>query len=182
MKGKKFISKRFKVLFVIILTIVAVIISSKVLFNSMQSEQKMLNNYETKKQKCELLKDIANTSIQEGIGIDTRKISNDEIQYHIYNNNESIIFYYYLQDDSSKEHEYNAEITLSNEYKILKEEYSIEIESFDEYVSSCTFVNKLLSVLYTLMAVLIFYLLICILIIIIFFLLKILKRYSRMQK
>ena len=96
--------------------------------------------------------------------------------------NESIIFYYYLQDDSSKEHEYNAEITLSNEYKILKEEYSIEIESFDEYVSSCTFVNKLLSVLYTLMAVFSFYLLIYILMIIISFLLKILKRYSRMQK
>ena len=63
------------------------VVSSKVLFNTMQSEQKMLNSYEMKKQKCELLKDIAHKSIQEGISIDTRKISNDEIQYSIYNNN-----------------------------------------------------------------------------------------------
>lgn len=173
MKGKKFISKRFKVLFVIILTIVAVIISSKVLFNTMQSEQKMLNSYEMKKQKCELLKEIAHKSIQEGISIDTRKISNDEIQYSIYNNNERIIFYYYLQDDSTTERRYNATITLSNEYKILKEEYSIEIESFDEYVKSHNSANRILSVLYALLFIFSSYLLIYIFVIIISFLLKI---------
>ena len=37
------------------------------------------------KAKCELLKDIAKESIQEGVGIEiTRKISNDEVQYRIY--------------------------------------------------------------------------------------------------
>lgn len=169
MKGKK----RFITLFVIILTIVAVIISSNVIFNRMQNEQEMISSYEEKKQKCELLKDIVNQSIQEGIGIDTRKISNDEIQYHIYNDNESIIFYYYLQDDLTTEHRYNATITLSNEYKILKEEYSIEIESFDEYVESYNRVYRFLSVLDAFLFVNCFYLLIGIFVIIISFLLKI---------
>lgn len=174
MKGKKwFVSERFIILFVIILTIVAIIISSNVIFNHMQNEQEMISSYEDKKQKCELLKDIANESIQEKIGIDTRKISNDEIQYRIYNDNESIIFYYYLKDDSTSEPRYNATITLSNEYRILQEEYSIEIESFDEYIKSYNRVNRLLSVMYATMYVIGFYMFIVILVIIISFLLKI---------
>lgn len=157
MKGKK----RFIILFVIILTIVAVIISSNVIFNHMQNDQEMISSYEEKKQKCELLKDIVNESIQEGVGIDTRKISNDEIQYRIYNDNESIIFYYYLPDDSrTGQHRYNATITLSNEYKILKEDYSIEIESFDEYVKTYNFGYRVISVVYALLFIICLYLLI----------------------
>lgn len=174
MKGKKrFISKLFIILFVIILTVVAVVISSKIIFNNSQNEQEMISSYETKKEKCELLKDIASESIQEEIGIDTRKISNEEIQYRIYNDNESIIFYYYLQDDSTTEHRYNATITLSNEYRILREEYSIEIESFDEYAKSYTRENRVLSIIYGILLVLCLYLLILLLVMVISSLLKI---------
>lgn len=139
----------------------------------MPNEQEMINSYETKKEKCELLKDIAKESIQEGIGIDTRNISSDEVQYRIYNDNESIIFYYYLQDASTTEHRYNATITLSNEYRILKEEYSIEIESLDEYIKSYNSENRFLSVMCGILFVLVFYYLLYILVLIISFLLKI---------
>ena len=111
MRKKRFISKLFIILLAISLSVVTVIISSKIIFEKMQNEQEMMSNYENKKEKCELLKDIAKESIQEGVGIDTRKISNDEVQYRIYNDNESIIFYYYLQEDSTTEHRYNATIT-----------------------------------------------------------------------
>ena len=96
MKGKKrFISKQLIRIFAIIFSVVTVIFSSKIIFNYLQNEQEMISSYETKKQKCDLLKEIRNECIKEGIGVDTIRISNDEIQYCIYNNNESIIFCYY---------------------------------------------------------------------------------------
>lgn len=175
---KRFVLKLFIILLAISFSVVAVIVLSKIIFGELQNEQEMMSNYETKKEKCELLKDIAKESIQEGVGIDTRKIPNDEVQYgvqyRIYNDNENIIFYYSLQDDSTNEHDlYNARITLSNEYKILEEEYSIEIESLDEYIESYNLESRYISVTLSIILVLCFYLLIVILIIIIIFLLEI---------
>lgn len=94
--------KRFTKIGSIILSIVVGIILFNVIFNYMQNEQRMKSSYEYKKQKCELLKNIANESIQKGIGIDTSKISNAEIRYHIYENNGNIIFYYYLKENVKK--------------------------------------------------------------------------------
>ena len=71
--------KRFTKMGPIILSIVVGIILGNVIFNYMQNEQRMKSSYEYEKQKYELLKDIANESIQEGIGIDTSKISNNKI-------------------------------------------------------------------------------------------------------
>lgn len=137
MVKKRFALKLFILLLFLSLSVITVIVSSKIIFKRMQNGQKMITNYETKKEKCELLKDIAKETIQEGVCIDTRKISNNEVRYRIYNDNERILFYYYLQDGSTTDNSYNAVITLSNEYKILDEKYSVEIESFEEYVKSC---------------------------------------------
>lgn len=78
---KQFILKWLIILFVILLTIIAVAISSKLIFNHLQTEPKLMHDYENKKQKCELLKNIANSSVHEGVGIDTQKIPNDKIQF-----------------------------------------------------------------------------------------------------
>ena len=165
MRGKKrFISKSLIILLAIFLSVVTVIGLSKIIFKEMQNEQEMMKNYESKKEKCQLLKDIGKESIQEGVGIDTRMIVNDEVQYQIYNDNNNIIFYYYLQDDSET---YNATITLSNEYRIIKEEYSVEIESLDEYIKSYNSGNRFLSVMYGIIVVLLIYIVICVLILII---------------
>ena len=94
MKGKKrFIKKFFKILLFIIY-IVAVITFSNVIFNvifdDMQNEQKIKSDYEEKKQKCEMLHEVADSTIQEGICIDIGKIPND-VDYQIKNDNEIIL-------------------------------------------------------------------------------------------
>lgn len=170
MKGKK----RFVVLLTAILTIVAVTILSVVISNHMLNDQTIIISYEAKKQKCELLRDIAEESVQEGIGIDTKKITNEKIKYHIYNDNENIIFYYYLQDNSTSEPTYNATITLSNDYRILREDYSIELESFDEFSKNYNFIIKFTSLLLSLIFVALFY---CLAIV-----LKIVVRYKDQKK
>lgn len=157
---KRIISKLFKVLLLIFVSVLTVIIASKIMFTKMQNEQKMISSYEIKKEKCELLKDIAKESIQEGVGINTKKIPSDKIQYRIYNDNENIIFYYYLRDDSTAKHKYEATITMSNEYKILNEEYSIEMETLDEYIKAYNVVNRFLSVMLSIMLVYCIYILI----------------------
>ncbi len=148
MKGKKrFISKKFIIFFSVIVAVIGVIVSSKIAYSYMQNEEKMRSSYEDKKQKCELLKIIASESIAEGVGIDTKVIPSDEIQFCISNKDGNIIFYYCILDDST-EPKYYATITLTSNYKILKEDYSIEIESFDEYVKSYNDGNRVLSILY----------------------------------
>ncbi len=171
-RKKRFISTLAIILVAILLSIVTVIISSRIIFEKLQNEQKIMNSYENKKEKCKLLKDIARESIQEGVSIDTRKIFNDKVRYNIYNDNESIYFYYYLQDDSTDQNTYNATITLSNDYKILEEKYSIEIESLDEYIKSYSLGNKVFSILCGILILLACYFFICILVFIATLLLK----------
>lgn len=153
MKGKK----RFIVLLIAILTIVAIIISSMFISNYMSNNQTIIMSYEAKKEKCELLRKVVDESVQEGIGIDTKKIPNEKIKYQIYNDNENIIFHYHLQDNSNSESTYNATITLSNDYRILREDYSIELESFDEFSKKCNFIIKFTSLLLSLVFVALFY-------------------------
>lgn len=159
---KRVISKLLKVILLIFVSVLTVVIASNIMFTKIQNEQKMISSYAIKKEKCELLKDIAKESIQEGVGINTKKIPSDKIQYRIYNDNENIVFYYYLRDDSTAKHKYEATITLSNEYKILDEEYSIEIETIDEYIKSYNVVNRFLSVMLSIILVCCIYFLIII--------------------
>ena len=165
MKGKKrFIVKFFKILLFIIFIVAVSILNNaivNVIFGDMQNEQKIKRDYEEKKQKCEMLQEIANSTIQEGICIDIGKIPND-VEYRIENDddNKKIIFYYYFPEDSRSSPKYNATITLSKDYKILKEEYSIEIESFDEFLKNCNFNNKYLETLFFIFCFVEFYLLI----------------------
>lgn len=175
MKGKKrFIAKFFEIFLVIIsiALLTSGIAIANVIFDVMQNEQEIKSNYEERKQKCEMLQEIASSTIQEGICINTGKISDDEIKYQIYNDNENIIFYYYFPDDLRSSPKYNATITLSKDYKILKEEYSIEIESFDEYVKMSTRSYKFLLVVFIISCAAIFCLFIFIFKMIISILLK----------
>lgn len=141
-RKKRFIPK----LFVIILSIVLVIISSKVIFNKLQNDEEMMNYYQIKKERCEFLRHVAEETVENGKGINTKKIPNDEIQYRIYNDEENVIFYYYLKDVEASDNKYDAKITLSNEYSIIKEEYGIEIESLNEYIRLYKYGNKVISV------------------------------------
>lgn len=163
MKGKKrFISKQVIIFFVVIVTVIYVMVSSKIANTNMQNEEKIRHSYEDKRQKCELLKSIASESITEGVGIDTKVIPSDEIQFHISNKDGSVIFYYCIFDASTSEPKYYATITLTSDYRILKEDYSIEIESFDKYAKSYNNENKVLSVIYGIISISCIYFLICV--------------------
>ncbi len=118
MKGKK----RFEFLCIVLTTVFAIISSN---FMLPYLQQEMIKQYETKKQKCKELKDIAKV-VQEGKGIDIKKIP-EGIQYRIYGSNENIIFYYCLDNN------YTATITLSKDCEILKTEYSTVVENYDDY-------------------------------------------------
>lgn len=139
-------------------------------------------SYESKKVKCEMLKIIAQESIQEGVGINLNKISKDailriveqkleisidyskfsnyDIQYNISNDGENIIFYYYLKNENTSGAKYDAKITLSKDYRILKEEYGIELESFDEYNEYNKHIDRDLSIIYSIIFLVFFYCLI----------------------
>ncbi|MCI8412064.1 MAG: hypothetical protein HFJ40_06530 [Clostridia bacterium] len=154
MKGKKrFKSKLVLILLWILLSILVGIISSKVIFNEIAKEEKIMDNYYSEKEKCELIQSLAGEVIEEGIGIDTKKIPSDKIRYRIENDDENIIFYYYLKDESTNEYKHDATITLSNEYSILKNEYGIEMKSLDEHIKFYNIVYKGQSVLYSMMIV-----------------------------
>ena len=129
---KRFTSKTLKILLFIVLNIIAIIIVHNVFFDKVYNEKKLQSGYEAKKVNCELLQ-TTKEAIEEGVGINTKKIPAN-INYRIYTNNkENIIFYYYIKGFETIDG-YSATITLSNHYDILKESYSNKTESFNEYV------------------------------------------------
>lgn len=103
------------------------------------------SSYDTKKQKIELLKEISKDCINEGVGINIPKelspileeekgyIDQESMSYEIYSKDENIIIYYRIKEPSERESRYNATITLSKDFKVLKEDYSIELEDLEDF-------------------------------------------------
>ncbi|MCI8548196.1 MAG: hypothetical protein HFJ38_04840 [Bacilli bacterium] len=158
MKGKKrFKSKLVLILLGVLLSIVVAIILSKVIFNEISNEEEMMNEYYSKKEKYELIQSLPGKVIEEGKGIDIKKIPSDKIYYRIENDDENIIFYYYLKDESTNKYKHDATITLSNEYIIKKKEYGIEMKSLDEHIESYNNGYKLEAVLLSIFIVVAIY-------------------------
>lgn len=162
MKAKK----RFFIVFLIFLTVLMVVILNNTIFWTKTNQQELISKYQIKKEKCEMLKEVARETIQEGVGINLKKIPENGVQYDIHNSddNKQIIFYYYLEDDPNRE--YNATITLSNEYKIINEEYSVELESFDEYVKTYKKLDKILSNIYSILLICTIYMVVLVIVVI----------------
>lgn len=113
------------------------------------------SNYQIKKQKCNLLKEISANCIIEGEGIELKKISNiilteddgyvneESISYRIYNKGENIILYYVINEPLRRDNNYYATITLSKDLKILEEDYSIQFEEdFETYKQQIKNIDK----------------------------------------
>lgn len=145
--------KRFFLVFIIFGTVLAVVILNNTIFRSKTNQKQLMSKYQIEKEKCEMLKEVARETIQEGEGINLNKISENGVQYNIHNSNDNkqIFFYYYLKDDTNRK--YNATITLSSEYKIINEEYSVELESIDEYVKRYKKMDKVLSTIYSILSI-----------------------------
>lgn len=110
------------------------------------------SDYESKKQNVELLKEICKECIG---GENTFKISSpileedegyinqESISYKIYSEGENILLYYEIKEPLRSDNKYYATITLSKDFKILKEEYSTELENFETYKQQCKDADKI---------------------------------------
>lgn len=141
MKAKRFLLRTLVVLF----SFLAIGVGTKIIYDNIASDEiSFQEGYEIKKEKCELLRTIANDLIEEGKGINIQKITNKDVRYRIYNNDDNIIIYYYI-GPYTRENRYNAQITLNKDYKIIDEEYSIEIEDYETYKHTMQFIETVLS-------------------------------------
>ena len=123
----KLLKKILKIVIMIFLTIIV----TEIVYNiTLPDDTEIEKSYNEKKEKFQLLEDVANCTIEEGIGICTQNIPSDKIKYNIYTKKDNFVYYYYISDEETK---YNAKITLSSDYEILDEEYSVTIQSFEEF-------------------------------------------------
>ncbi len=139
-----------KLLVKALLTVIAICIIyaivTPICFNKYERDESSIqSSYETEKQKIELLKEISENCIDEGIGISIQKdsspileedkgyINQESISYKIYSKDENIIIYYEIKEPSKTESKYNATITLSKEFEIINEDYSIKLEDLEDF-------------------------------------------------
>lgn len=137
MKNERFWKKILAVLLAITVLGVAIICVADVIYDCWikKDEVTLLENYESKKEKCDLIKSISNDFIEEGKGINLQEIP-DNVRYEIKNNNDgNIELYYYIKPESSSaSNPYKACITLSKDYKVIEEKYGdIELDAFETF-------------------------------------------------
>lgn len=139
--------------FIIVIDIYVFGFSKEITYNTFYNENRISEAYEIREQNCKILKDVRNQAIQNNsINLNTIDIS--QITYSIYSKDKNIIFYYYIIDDTSDKKTYNATITLSKNFKVLEENYSLEEEPFDTYKSDCIKFIKSTSLYYSTLIIL----------------------------
>jgi len=150
MKVKRFLLNALIMIFPFLLIFIAVGVVAHIIYvNIVPKELKFQEGYEYKKQICDELRTVARNCIEEGKGINIQVLNEKEIKYNISNVDNNIRLYCY------EEHAfdiYNATITLSSEFEILKEEYSLE-EDYEIYKKSIKYRKKLESILYAIVSV-----------------------------
>ena len=137
MKTKRFLKKAIIILVAIMVIIPSVIGVSDLIYSYYleKDDASLLQIYEARKEKCELLKSVPIDFIEVGKGINLNDIP-DNIKYEIKNQNDgNIEFYYYIEQESNSDaNPYKAWITLSQEYEVLEESYGdIELDDFESY-------------------------------------------------
>lgn len=134
MKTKRFWLKVFVVFLLIAVPVCGVkLVADQIYENySKHDEVTLLEIYEVKKEKCELLRAIPNDFIEEGKGINLQEIP-DNITYEIENKSDGNIRFYYYIEPYSDSNPYKAWITLSKDYKVIEEEYGIELDDFETF-------------------------------------------------
>ena len=136
METKRFWKKVLIAFLIIVVCVSAIKLVANKLYEKQfeRDEETLVEDYEIEKEKCELLRTIANDFIEEGKGINLQEIP-DNIRYEIKNDNDgNIEFHYYIKPEySSDANPYKAWITLSKDYKVIEEEYGIELEKFEAF-------------------------------------------------
>lgn len=155
MKTKRFWKKAITILVAIIVISAAVKGLSELIYNNHleQDDVALLESYETKKEKCELIKSIPNDFIEEGKGINLQGIP-DNIKYEIKNKSDGNIQFYYYMEPYYDSNPYKAWITLSQDYKVIEEKYGdIELDDFETYKNQQKKLDMILAVLYAMIVI-----------------------------
>ena len=134
MKTKRFWLKVFVVFLLIAVLVCGVKLIAEQFYENYfkHDEVTLLEIYEVKKEKCELLRSIPNDFIEEGKGIIFQEIP-DNIRYEIENKSDGNIRFYYYIEPYNDSNPYKAWITLSKDYKVIEEEYGIELDDFETF-------------------------------------------------
>jgi len=159
MKTKRFWKKAIIIFVAIILVIATIWGGSVLIYNHhlKQDDETLLESYETKQEKCELIKSIPNDFIEEGKGINLQEIP-DNIRYEIKKQSDgNIQFYYYIESENGYDSTpYRAWITLSKDYEVIEEKYAdIELDDFEIYKNNQRKVDMLWAVWLTIILLLI---------------------------
>lgn len=155
-KRKRTILIVIGVLVFILFNIGFVMISSKKELKDSLGENEIMHSYNVKKENSELLEALVTEVVSEN-GIEINQIPTDKYGYRIYDENENIVFYYYLKE-YSESNPPNATIVLTKQYKVLEQNYSIKLESFEEFKDDYIGQTKIISVIKGIMNLILFYL------------------------
>ena len=150
MKNKRHSRKLFKLL---ITTIALFLIGYGFFYSKIAiNDEAIRQYYEIRKEKQEFIRTIASDVVKEYEGIQFKQFPETEIRYNVYADGENITVCYYIDEKNGDEYPYKAIITLSNEYKILDEQYPEIDENFEDYKNRIKFFEKLLSFIFASLA------------------------------
>ena len=156
----KLIAKRY----LVVLLVFGMIGSLFMLYNSKMpstDENAITEQYQEYLDRYDSLKNLSVLAIQKNNGIDTIRLSEDNIKYKIYNTNKNVFVEYWVNPKFGRDNfSFEAKITLSKEYEIEKEKYS-EVKELEDFKREYAFRQYMIAMLYATFTVIGLYLVLC---------------------
>ena len=152
----KLIAKRWLIVLLIIVLILGAY--TQVYSKMPATDEKAINeHYQEYLAKYDAMKSLSELAIHQGQGISIHQLSEENVKYQIYNTDKNIIVEYEVNPKFGRNtFSFNAKLTLSEDYEILKEKYS-EAKELDEFKREYTFQQHLLALLFGILIVVILY-------------------------
>ena len=113
------------------------------------SEIEIKEAYQDEIEKYAIVKEVADASIKEGIGVFAPSISYDDLMYEISNDGDIIHARFWINEERADTYPYSAWVKLSQDYEILESHYPEE-ESFELFTRRYEIGDKLMALLYSL--------------------------------
>ena len=148
---------------IVLLVIVLVIGAYVQVYSRMPAtdEKAIGEQYQEYLAKYDTMKNLSQLAIHQGKGIDIPELSKENLKYKIYNTDKNIIVEYEVNPKFGRDNfSFEAKLTLSKDYEILKEKYS-EAKELDEFKREYTLQQHMLALLLGILIVVILYLVAC---------------------
>ena len=149
-KTKRKIPRFLKTIFLLILVCVFNTCTYTYFLSTVDtSEVEIKEAYQDELEKYAIVNEIANTSIQEGVGVFAPSISYEGLMYEISNDGDIIHARFWINEERADTYPYSAWVKLSQDYEILESHYPEE-ESFELFTRRYEIGDKLMALLYSL--------------------------------